>query len=286
MSEKESQKKAPEHLNQLTHDEISEIWKHYLTHGQPPDFAPGPWYKHKWLRPWVRHVPSGPRCRLCYYSFEGVGGTLSKILFGVQRSRTNPHFCNQCEQIIEKMPTGAEIEVTVLFADVRGSTGLAESMSPVEFSKLINRFYNMATEVLFDTNAIVEKLVGDAVTGFYPPGYVGQEHARVAVDAARQILKKSGFGGTPEPWVPVGIGVHTGVAYVGAVTSDSGVNNISVLGDTANIGARLAALAGKGEIYLSQATADAAKLDTGELQHKHLTLKGRSQPVDAWVLSV
>jgi len=274
------------HTNQLSPEVVSDIWKHYLVYGQAPDYMPSPWYMHNKVRPWVRHLPSDPRCRLCYYPFEGFGGWVSKTFFGVKRSRVNPNFCSKCEMLVEKMPGGTEVEVTVLFADMRGSTGLAESMSPAEFSKLIKRFYNVATKVLFESNAVVEKLVGDAVTGFYTPGFAGPEHAKVAVNTARQILLDSGFGRASAPWVPVGIGVHTGVAYVGSVMSDSGIANMSVLGDTANIGSRLASLAGPGQIYMSQATVEASKLNTTGLQSQRLTLKGRTQPVDAWVLSV
>jgi class 3 adenylate cyclase len=63
-----------------------------------------------------------------------------------------------------------------------------------------------------------------------------------------------------------------------------GIANIAILGDSANIGARLAAQAGPGEIYVSRATAEAAGLNTSSLQHHLLELKGRKQPVDAFVL--
>jgi adenylate cyclase len=183
----------------------------------------------------------------------------------------------------ERFPGGAEVEVTILFADIRGSTSIAERMKPADFSLLIKHFYQVATRVLFDTNAIVEKLVGDAVTGFYTPGFTGPEHAKVALDAASQIIRSISGGESAESRVPVGIGLHTGIAYVGSVTTDSGVANIAILGDAANVCARLASLAGPGEIYLSQATADAAGVNTSELQHRSLELKGRMQAVDAFV---
>lgn len=260
------------------------IWEYYLTRGEFPDEVHAPWFIAKELRPWIRRIPSEPRCRLCYYPFEGIGGALSRIFFDIHPSRVNPYFCNRCEQAAEQHPGGAEVEVTILFADVRDSTSIAERMKPAEFSRLIQHFYQIATRVLFDTNAIVEKLVGDAVTGFYTPGFAGPEHARVAVEAARRILRTIGTKENSNLWAPVGIGLHTGIAYVGSVISDSGVANIAVLGDSANIGARLAALAGPGEIYLSQATAEAARLDITRLQHHLLNLKGRTEPVNAFVL--
>ena len=261
------------------------VWRAYLETGSFPEDTPSPWYKSGKLRPWVRRLPAEPRCRICYYPFEGIGGAISRHLLDLRPSPGNPYFCNQCERMAEKYPGGAEVEATILFADVRGSTSLAENMPPADFSRLIKRFYAVSTRVLFDTNAMVEKLVGDAVTAYYTRGFAGPKHAKIAVIAARRILKATGYGGPGEPWVPVGIGLHTGIAYVGTVTSGTGVSNISILGDTANIGARLASLAGPGEVYLSQATAQQAGLETSRLQHERLTLKGRTQPVDAWVLS-
>lgn len=268
----------------LTPEIIEKVWYEFLSKGQYLDNFHAPWYRLARLRPWLRRVPSEPRCRFCYIPFEGIGGTLSRLLFNVKPSRGNPYFCNDCEKMAEIFQGGAEVEVAVLFADMRGSTTTAETMAPAEYSRLVNRFYNVAVGVLFDTNAIVEKLVGDAVTGFYTQGFSGKEYARVAIDAARQIQKATGSSDPQGAWVPVGIGVHSGVAYVGSVTSETGVANIAILGDTPNTGARLAGLAQAGEIYVSQAAAEAAGLDTSGLVSQHLTLKGRSQPVDAWVM--
>jgi adenylate cyclase len=168
---------------------------------------------------------------------------------------------------------------------VRGSTGLAEKMNATEFSRLINRFYSATTKVLFDTGALVEKLIGDQVTGFYTPGFVGPEHARIAIQAAQSILRATGHGRPSGPWIPVGIGVHTGIAYVGAVQADSGVSDVAVLGDTANTGARIASQAGPGEILASRAAAEAAGLEASGSEIRHLDLRGRGEPVDVWVLT-
>lgn len=266
-------------------EEVNNIWKLYLTTGELSDFLNVPWYQSKRFRALYHRLPDNPRCRLCHAPFNGLGGTVMRQLFGFAPSRMNPQVCNLCEQFVHKFKGGAEIEVSVLFADVRGSTQLAENMNPTDFSRLINRFYNAATKVLYNTNAMVEKLIGDAVTGFYVPGVAGPDHAQTAVSAAREILAATGHHLPSGPWVPVGIGVHTGLAYVGAVISDSGVADIAVFGDTPNIGARLAAQASTGEIHISQATAQAAGLAASGAEIRHQTLKGRTEPVDVWVLS-
>jgi adenylate cyclase len=174
--------------------------------------------------------------------------------------------------------------MTLLFADVRGSTAAGEMMSPLQFSQLINRFYETATRVLVNADAWIDKLVGDEVIGFFFP-YIG-EHARPAVEAARELLRATGHGEAEGPWLPVGAGVHTGVAYVGVVGSKDTVSDVTALGDAVNVTARLASLARAGEILVSDAAYAAAGLDEEPHEHRQADLKGRAEPVGVHVLRV
>ncbi len=60
--------------------EVEAVWRAYLTTGGVPEHYHQPWYERKIWRPLVRHLPANPRCRICYYPFEGIGGWLSKLL--------------------------------------------------------------------------------------------------------------------------------------------------------------------------------------------------------------
>jgi adenylate cyclase len=259
------------------------FWHHYLTRGEAPKLLNPPWYRSRTFQRFVRHMPSSPRCTICGFPFEGVGGRLLRLA-GVVPSQLNPHFCNVCEWAAQHFQGGAEVETTVLFADIRGSTSLAETMKPAEFSRLINRFYDLATTALIDTNGMVEKLVGDEVTGFYVPGFAGPHHAQSAIKAARQILRATGHGKPDGVWLPVGVGIHTGTVYIGAMRSDAGMFDIAILGDAANVGARLASQAGSGEILISEAARDCAAMENNKLELRQLQLKGKSEPVDTWVI--
>jgi adenylate cyclase len=264
---------------------VEEIWRDYLNKGTLPEWIHSPWFATKRLRPLFRRLPSDPRCKFCYYPFDGMGGKLVRSLLGIEPSRLNPQLCNLCEKFAAEHAGGAEIELTLLFADVRGSTRLAERMKPAEFSRLINRFYRTATTELFRVGGLVEKLIGDEVTAFFTTGFAGENHARVAVEAGLSILRATGHGDPSGPWIPVGVGVHTGVAYVGAVTTEGGKSDIAVLGDTANTAARLASLAGAGQVVLSEVTRAASGLEEAGMESRQLQLKGRREPVAAWILS-
>jgi adenylate cyclase len=188
-----------------------------------------------------------------------------------------------CEIWAREYQGGAEIELSLLFADVRGSTTLAESMTPTQFSKLINRFYTVATHIMVHTDALIDKIIGDQVAGMYVPGFAGAEHAARAIEAAQEILRQTGHGDPDGPWIPLGVGVHTGTAFVGAVGSDHGTMDITVLGDAANTAARLSTSAGPGEILISEPAYQAAGLGADQLEKRLLELKGKSEHMPTYV---
>jgi adenylate cyclase len=201
-------------------------------------------------------------------------------------SKINPHFCSGCYDLLAANPGSTEIEMTLLFADIRGSTTLAQEMGTTAFSRLINRFYVAATHVFSESDAWIERLIGDQVIGLYLPAMAGPDHARIAVDAAQKLLRAVGYGGTGEAWLPLGVGVHTGNTFMGTVGSDAGVRDFTVLGDSANTTARLSSVAAAGEILISDAASAHAGLDTTGLEARTLQLKGRSEPIDVHVATV
>lgn len=175
----------------------------------------------------------------------------------------------------------------MLFVDVRGSTSLAERMSATDYSRLMNRFYSVATEAMMKTDAFIDKLVGDEVIGLYFPLFTGPNHARAAIQAAQELLRVTGYGDKKGPWIPIGIGVHTGIAFVGTVKGSEGtVSDITALGDNVNITARLASKASAGEALLSDVAYTAAGLNLGSLEQRQLELKGKSDVVNVRVLKV
>jgi adenylate cyclase len=271
----------------LSHEEfVKKIWHTYLTTGEILKEAGPPWYERKWFRPFVKRMPKSPRCDICYIPFEGIGGQISRVFWKVEPSKLNPHLCNNCERFAAIYHGGVELEISMLFVDIRGSVSLAEKTPMQEFSKLINRFYRASTEEFYRSYGFVEKLIGDQAAGFFVPGFAGKDHARVAVETGKRIMKKMGYGPSSEPWIKVGIGINTGVAYVGTVVAEGGATDISMLGDAVNTTARLTSLAKAGEILISDSTRLAAGLKTDGLESRKLQLKGKSEEVLAWVLKV
>jgi adenylate cyclase len=127
----------------------------------------------------------------------------------------------------------------------------------------------------------VDKFVGDEVVALFIPGFAGDDHAARAVGAAQQLMRDTGNDG-PDPWVPVGAAVHTGMPYVGRV-GEGDACDFTAVGDSVNTTARLAASAGAGEILVSSGAAQAAGLDTSALEMRTLELRGREESAQVWV---
>jgi adenylate cyclase len=250
-------------------------WRRILEHGD--HFLP--------YRRILRLMPAAPRCELCRAPFGGVGGAFMRTVRGIRPSTLNPRFCNDCELIGAQYPGGAEADVAMLFVDIRGSTTLAEGLTPWDFSAVIDRFYRAATDVLVDAGALIEKLIGDEVTGIFARGFAGRHYVRSAITAGSRLLELGDPGVRSSIGVPVGVGVHAGRAFVGAVGKTGTMTTISALGDTVNVAARLASNAGPGEMLVSDDAYAAAGLDDQRHSARCLELKGRTAPVGVRVVT-
>ena len=250
-----------------------------------PDTAWSDWFStsafsvDKRLRRIFQRLPHDPRCKFCSAPFEGVGGKLVRVLYGKKQSSLNPRFCNMCDEASRRFPGGAEVEMSMLFADIRGSTALSESMSPTQFSQLINRFYTRSTKIITEEDGLVEKLAGDEVAAFWGAGFAGPHYVQRTVKAAQKLLRVMAGQG-----IAVGIGVHSGVAYFGTIGTEDGLTNICAIGDEVNTAARLVAKAAAGEIIVSEQALKAAGIDGSGLETRSLELKGISAPVQVRVM--
>lgn len=203
---------------------------------------------------------------------------------GHGRWAKNPKYCTYCFHVLRESHGGAEIECSLLFADVRGSTALAEQMSPKEFNQRMGRFYDTAAAVLVDHEAIVDKFVGDEIIGIFVPAIAGEAHSRRAVDAARALLHGTGHGTSGGPWIPIGVGVNSGTAYVGSIGQENDTE-LTAMGDVVNTTARLASAAAGGEILVTVAAADGAGISTDGIERRSLPLKGKAESTDVFVLT-
>ena len=250
----------------------NEEWRRILIEGHRPM---------RLARHTFRHFPSAPRCKVCANPFAGIGGRVF-ALAGYTPSRKNPNLCARCCDSLP--PGGAEVDVAVLFADVRGSTDIGERTAPTPYAELLNRFYAVATAVLLRHDAIIDKLIGDEAMALFIPGVAGADYRRKAVRAAVDVLRAVGYGSPEGPWLEVGVGVNAGAAYVGNV--GTAVVDFTALGDPVNVAARLQSAAASGEVVVGAGVHDDLAGLLPGAQARALDLRGQDAPVDVVVAAV
>ena len=149
--------------------------------------------------------------------------------------------------------------LTVLYADVRGSTNLAEKTSPEQFVAFINAYLSKMTEVILAHEGTLDKFVGDEVMALFGAPFAQEDHALRAVEtglamqqAHNEILQK--WSAQPEfAAAPIGIGIATGEAIVGEMGSPQR-SDYTAIGQVANLGARICSAALGGQVLISPTT--------------------------------
>jgi adenylate cyclase len=203
-------------------------------------------------------------------------------LIGKRPFSKNPRFCDFCMSRLIKAEGGAEIEMSALFADVRGSMPLAEELGPTRMREIIDRFYTAGVDVLCQGGAMVDRFMGDQIVGYFAPLYA-PSHARSAIETGLALLRATGNANGKQPWIPIGVGVHTGEAFVGTVGRAGGLLELTAIGENINVAARLASIAAAGELVCSDAAYVASGL-AHPAERREVTLKGVTVAVPVRVL--
>jgi adenylate cyclase len=241
------------------------MWREMLLHG----------HRGRWA-----FLPADPRCIVCQQPFQGLGGRFLRVFTGYRASHTSPNVCNYCEDVLPL--GGAEVDTAVLFADLRGSTGIGERMNPLEYAALLNRFYHATSHVLIAAQSMIDKLVGDEIMALYIPA-MGTDYRRRSVLAGVALLKAVGYERGKEPWLPVGVGINAGQAFVGKVGT-AGVQQVTAVGDVVNTAARIQGQAGPGELLFAETLYESVADLYPDLERRELALRGREESVVVCVL--
>lgn len=183
---------------------------------------------------------------------------------------------------------GRRQNICVLFADVRGFTPFAEASTPETVVEVINAYLAPMTRALLDKGGILDKYTGDGLMALFRVTRTPQESARMAVEAALEMQRRASEisrrlqeqGRTP---LQMGIGIHYGDAVVGLIGNPPHQMNYTALGVTVVVSQRLQALAGGGEIVVSEAMFEILQKDPGNGFHllpgEPVTIKGLTRPV-------
>jgi adenylate cyclase len=252
------------HIGENPHEAV---WRDVLLHGHRGRFA---------------FLPSDPRCMMCLQPFQGLGGRFLRTFTGYRPSRMSPNVCHVCEDVLPA--GGAEVDTAVLFADIRGSTTIAEQMGASEYAALLDRFYRASSHVMVtEQQGWIDKFVGDELMALYIPS-MGSDYRRRAVMSGIGLLQAVGYVHGQQPWLPLAVGIHAGPTFVGTVGA-AGSTSVTALGDTVNAAARIQSQAAAGELLISEELYDAIIESTYPgAERRTLTLRGREMPMDVRVL--
>ena len=179
---------------------------------------------------------------------------------------------------------GVNQVITVLFADIRGFTAFSEKEKPEKVVGLLNRYFSVMTDIIFEHGGTLDKYIGDGLMAIFGAPTASEEDALNAVKAAVTMQKRLGQLNTElmvEGYgqVSIGIGLHTGEATIGYIGSDKR-SEYTAIGDTVNLASRLESNAVGGQILMSEATAAASGNLIPVNKLEPLTVKNRVQPVN------
>jgi adenylate cyclase len=179
-----------------------------------------------------------------------------------------------------------ELEVTVLFSDIRGFSTIAERLEAREIAEIVGRHLSAMAEIVTEFGGMIDKFQGDAVMAVFGAPDPLPDHARRALDCAiamqrRQAdLNAQGWGTDAVPTLDIGVGLNTGQVIAGAV-GGGGRLEYTVIGDAVNVASRLQSEAEGGEIVASASTIAACDGVSCEPMGAR-TVKGREEPVEVY----
>jgi class 3 adenylate cyclase len=198
------------------------------------------------------------------------------------------------QRVAEKLAAGdmtqEELEVTVLFSDIRGFSTIAERLSAREIADIVGRHLGAMAQIVTDHGGTIDKFQGDAVMAIFGAPDPLPDHAEralrcaIAMQRRQTELNSQGWGDAHVDDLQVGIGINTGLVIAGAV-GGGGRLEYTVVGDAVNIASRLQSEAEGGQIVASASTVSAARdIDCEPIGPRHV--KGREEPVEVFRVRV
>lgn len=201
--------------------------------------------------------------------------------FGWSPSSKNPNICGFCTN---RLPAGgAEVPVAVFVADVRDYSGLSERTPPLELAATMSAFFDLLTQTLIRHDALIDKYMGDGLQALFIQGVAGPDYEERAIHAALAARKELAMARPPLCDLPVGMALHSGNAFVGNV-GGADIVDLTAMGDVVNVANRLQGHAAGGELLIGEALYARYEHDIGKAQVRALDLKGKAEPVKAFLV--
>jgi PAS domain S-box-containing protein len=179
---------------------------------------------------------------------------------------------------------GKKVDITCLFADIRGFTAYSEKHTPEDLVAVLNRYLAAAAEAVLAHEGTVDKFLGDAVMAWYNAPLPQPDHTLRAVKTAlaiREAVTKLHKELPAEAHLDFGVGIHYGEAVLGWIGTEKRLE-YTALGDSVNTTKRIQENSTKNQILLSRDAYERVKKQVDARPYAPLTVKGKTQPIDVY----
>ena len=244
---------------------------------------------------------TSPQARICKGCWEQMRlpvplrgpASIPFRMFGIRPSRMNPNTCTICELMFTRIMKARKItvDVSVLFADLRGYTTLSQSLPVDAVSSLLDVFYDECAAAIWEYDGLLNKTVGDAIMAIFNFPIPHHDHAERAVLAAREVQRRcrshhehrvANGASLGAGEIGVGIGIDSGEVSFGEFGRSH--RDLTAIGTVVNTAARAQSTADAGQILVTRAVYDRALRQTAERQGREFRLKGFDKPVELYAI--
>lgn len=209
-------------------------------------------------------------------------------MFGIRPSRMNPNTCTVCELMFERVMKARKVtvDVSVLFADLRGYTAFSQWMSPAAVGSLLDAFYDECAAAVWQYDGLLNKTSGDSIMAIFNFPIRQVDHAERAVLAGQDLQRRcrergkrfsSESNGLDPDVFGVGVGIDSGEVSFGEFGKSH--RDLTAIGTVVNTASRAQSAAGAGAILVTQSVYDRASRALSGAKMETYQLKGFDRPM-------
>ena len=179
---------------------------------------------------------------------------------------------------------GKRVDLTVLFADIRGFTSYSEQISPEQLVSVLNRYLAAMAEAVLSQEGTIDKFLGDAIMAWFNAPIPQPDHTLRAVKAALLLREtvESLYKELPEnSHLAFGVGIHYGDAVLGLIGTDQRME-YTAISDSVNTAKRIQENSAKNQILISKEAYERVKHQVEAKEYASMSVKGKSQPVEVY----
>jgi class 3 adenylate cyclase len=179
---------------------------------------------------------------------------------------------------------GQRMEITALFADIHGFTGISEQLTPEKLVRLLNRYLGAMADAVLAEEGTIDKFLGDAIMAWFNAPLPQADHALRAVRTALRIRASIEQLHRDLPGalrLTIGVGIHTGQAVLGLIGTEERIE-YTAIGDDVNVAKRIQEHTGDNQILISADVYRAVQNDIDVHPCQRIQVKGKRKPLEVY----